>query len=102
MLPRVRHVAGVQQQLHPMNNESEDTMIALPNSIIHGNCIDVMQAMSAGGVDFILTDPPYLARYKDRDGRKVQNDDNTAWLTRSFAQMFRVLRNDAFAISFYG
>jgi adenine-specific DNA-methyltransferase len=72
------------------------------NAIIHGNCIEIMQAMPAGSVDFILTDPPYLACYKSRDNRTVLNDDNAAWLTRSFAQMYRVLKSDAFAISFYG
>ncbi len=72
------------------------------NTIIHGNCIEIMQAMPTGSVDFILTDPPYLAAYKSRHNRTVLNDDNAAWLTRSFAQMYRVLKADAFAISFYG
>ena len=49
-----------------------------------------------------MTDPPYLAAYKSRDNRTVLNDDNAAWLTRSFAQMHRILKRDAFAISFYG
>lgn len=77
-------------------------MSALRNTIIHGNCIDVMQAMPARSVDFILTDPPYIAGYKSRDNQTVRNDDNAAWLWRSFAQMHRVLKPDAFAISFYG
>ena len=54
--------------------------------IIHGNCIDVMQEMPAGSVDFILTDPPYITRYRDRSGRRVTNDDNIEWLHASFAQ----------------
>jgi DNA modification methylase len=72
------------------------------NVIIHGNCLDVLPQIDAGSVDFILTDPPYIARYRSRDGRSVQNDDNAAWLAPSFAEMFRVLKNDACAISFYG
>jgi adenine-specific DNA-methyltransferase len=75
-------------------------MSTLPNTIIHGNCIEVMQNMPARSVDFILTDPPYLARYKSRDNRTILNDDNAAWLHRSFAQMYRVLKDDACAISF--
>ena len=58
--------------------------------------------MPAGSVDVILTDPPYLAAYKSRDGRTILNGDHPAWLTRSFAQMYRVLKSDAFAVSFYG
>jgi site-specific DNA-methyltransferase (adenine-specific) len=73
-----------------------------PDTIIHGNCIDVMSSMAKGSVDFILTDPPYMAAYKSRDKQTVLNDDNTAWLTSSFAQMHRVLKSDTFAVSFYG
>jgi DNA modification methylase len=72
------------------------------NVIHHGDCVEVMRSMPSGCVDFILTDPPYITRYKGRDGRTVPNDDNAAWLAPSAAQMFRVLKNDAFAISFYG
>jgi len=72
------------------------------NTIIHGDCIDVMRTMPAWSVDFILTDPPYLPAYKSRDNRTILNDDNAAWLTGSFAQMYRVLKNDACAVTFYG
>ena len=72
------------------------------NTVIHGNCIEVMAAMPACSMDFILTDPPYMAAYKSRDNQTVRNDDNAAWLWRSFAQMHRILKPDAFAISFYG
>jgi site-specific DNA-methyltransferase (adenine-specific) len=77
-------------------------MTAQPNTIIHGNCIDVMQAMPAASVDFVLTDPPYIAAYRSRDNRTIRNDTNADWLEPSFAQMFRALKPDAFAVSFYG
>jgi site-specific DNA-methyltransferase (adenine-specific) len=77
-------------------------MSPLSNTIIHGNCIDVMGAMPLGSADFILTDPPYIVAYRSRDRKTVRNDDNAAWLAPSFAQMHRVLKDDAFAISFYG
>ncbi len=52
-------------------------MIALtPNRILHGDCVQLMTALPAESVDFILTDPPYLVRYRDRTGRRVANDDN--------------------------
>ena len=28
------------------------------NTVIHGDCIDVMRGMETGSVDMILTDPP--------------------------------------------
>ena len=48
------------------------------NQILHGNCIEVMRQMPANSVDFILTDPPYLVNYRDRDGRSIQNDARLA------------------------
>jgi site-specific DNA-methyltransferase (adenine-specific) len=85
-----------------MTNAAHISTPVFRNTIIHGDCIDVMSAMSAQSVDFILTDPPYIASYRSRDNQTVRNDDNTAWLWRSFAQMHRVLKPDAFAVSFYG
>lgn len=75
---------------------------AIRNTIQHGDCIDVMQAMPARSVDFILTDPPYLVRYIDRTGRRIANDDHGDWLEPAARQMFRVLKNDSLCVSFYG
>ncbi|MBK8174328.1 MAG: DNA methylase [Rhodospirillales bacterium] len=72
------------------------------NAIAQGDCIDLMAAMPARSVDFILTDPPYLVRYKDRTGRSIANDDNADWLEPAARQMFRVLKNDSLCVSFYG
>jgi len=72
------------------------------NAIIQGDCLGVLPQLPANSVDFILTDPPYLARYVSRDGRTVPNDDNDAWLKPAFKEMFRVLRRHSFAVSFYG
>jgi len=72
------------------------------NAILHGDCLDVLPGLAAGSVDFVLTDPPYLARYRSRDGRGVPNDDNDAWLKPAFAEIHRVLADDSFAVSFYG
>jgi site-specific DNA-methyltransferase (adenine-specific) len=74
----------------------------MTGSIIHGDCVDAMQKLDAGSVGFILTDPPYITRYKSREGRTVMNDDNAAWLKPAFTEMHRVLRRDAFCVSFYG
>jgi site-specific DNA-methyltransferase (adenine-specific) len=61
-----------------------------------------MRQFRSSSVDFVLTDPPYLAHYCSRDGRKVDNDNDAAWLKPAFAEIFRVLRRDSFCISFYG
>ncbi|KTW00855.1 DNA methyltransferase [Sphingomonas sanguinis] len=79
-----------------------DTPNAPRNMIFNGDCIDVMQAFDTGSIDFILTDPPYVTQYRDRQGRSVANDDNGHWLKPAFAEMHRVLKDGGFAVSFYG
>ncbi len=36
-----------------------------------GNCIDVMARIPDNAIDFILTDPPYLVGFRDRQGRPL-------------------------------
>jgi len=71
-------------------------------SVRHGDCVRLMRRMPAASVDFILTDPPYLCRYRDRSGRTVRNDDNARWLAPAFAEMHRLLKPDSLCVSFYG
>ncbi len=72
------------------------------NIITQGDCIQVMSEMPANSVDFILTDPPYLVSYRDRDGRTIQNDTKADWLKPAMQQAYRVLKQDRVAIMFYG
>jgi DNA modification methylase len=72
------------------------------NTILNGDCIDILPQFGDESVDFILTDPPYIAGYRSRTNETLRNDDNAAWLVPSFAEMHRVLKDDACAISFYG
>ena len=87
-----------------MNIEQSKQLISGPqaNAVLQGDCIEVMRQLRSCSVNFVLTDPPYLAHYCSRDGRKVVNDGNAAWLKPAFAQIFRVLRRDSFCVSFYG
>jgi len=71
------------------------------NTIHHGDCLDVLPTLAPASVNFVLTDPPYVARYRPRDGRRVLNDDNDAWLNPAFSELYRVLAPDCFCISFY-
>ncbi len=72
------------------------------NTILNGDCIQVMRAMPANSVDFILTDPPYLVNYLDRSGRSIQNDVDAAWLKPAMAQAYRVLKQNRLMLCFYG
>ena len=75
---------------------------ATANAILHGDCLTILPQLAAGSVNFVLTDPPYLGNYRSRDGRGVPNDDNDAWLAPAFAETYRALARDTFAVSFYG
>ena len=72
------------------------------NTVLLGDCIGLMRGLEADSVDFILTDPPYLVNYRDRSGRRVANDDNDRWLHPAFTEMYRVLKDESFCVSFYG
>jgi len=77
-------------------------MTPFRNTILNADCLKALPMLPDGSVNFILTDPPYITRYKSRDGRTVANDDNDAWLKPAFAEMYRVLASDSFCVSFYG
>ena len=70
--------------------------------VTRGDCLDVLPKLPSGCVDLVVTDPPYVVRYRPRNGQTVHNDDNSEWLEPAFAQIARVLRPDSFCVSFYG
>lgn len=51
--------------------------------VIHGDCLAVLPTLPSGSVDFVLTDPPYLVRYRDRSGRSIAGDFSSEWLASS-------------------
>lgn len=77
-------------------------MNPLLNQVTHGDCIPVLRQLPEACIDLIVTDPPYLVRYKDEAGRQVINDDNQRWMFPAFLELFRVLKPDRFLVSFYG
>jgi DNA modification methylase len=89
------------------NNNDNSIRVSSPkqslpvNRVLHGDCIEVMRQLPAGSIDFILTDPPYLVNYCDREGRSIQNDNNADWLKPAFREAYRVLRPDSFMVTFY-
>jgi adenine-specific DNA-methyltransferase len=72
------------------------------NALVQGDCLDLLRQLPNASVDLILTDPPYLQRYCDRTGRRLQNDDRPDWMRPVFTEVFRVLRPGRFLVCFYG
>jgi site-specific DNA-methyltransferase (adenine-specific) len=71
------------------------------NTLIHGDCRNVLPEIPSQSIDLVLTDPPYVNNYVARDGRKVRNDD-FKWIKPAFRELHRVLKRDAFCVCFYG
>ncbi len=76
-------------------------MLPPRDAILHGDCLTLLNRLAPASVDFVLTDPPYLVRYRSRDGQRIHNDDNAAWLAPAFAAIYRVLKPNALCVSFY-
>lgn len=72
------------------------------NQILCGNSANVLSNFSNGSIDLVITDPPYLCRYRDRAGRTLANDNNTEAVLSVFDEVYRVLKPNSFCISFYG
>lgn len=70
--------------------------------IILGDCVDVLTRMPPRFADLVVTDPPYLVRYRSRAGKSILNDARGDWLEPAFEQLYRVLKPNTFCVSFYG
>jgi len=46
------------------------------DQIVHGDSLNVLPTLPAQSVGLVVTDPPYLVRYRDRHGRSIRNGDN--------------------------
>lgn len=77
--------------------------VAMPeNTIIHGDCVQVMAGMPSECMDFVLTDPPYICGYRNRQGRTIAGDTSSEWLEPAFREIYRLMKPDTLCISFYG
>lgn len=74
----------------------------IENQIIEGDCTKVLPQLPRDSIDLVVTDPPYGVRYTDRYGRTVANDDDLGPVLGAFGEVYRVLKQDSFCISFYG
>lgn len=72
------------------------------NKTIQGDSNTVLATVPEGSVDLVVTDPPYLVNYRDRDGRRVRNDDAPGAVLPVFDQVYRVLKPNTYCLSFCG
>lgn len=72
------------------------------NQFICGDAAQVLKDAPERSVDLVVTDPPYLVRYKDRTGRTLANDDNPGAVLAVIDEVYRILKPNSYCISFCG
>ena len=72
----------------------------LSNTIIHGEASESLKALPSECVDLVVTDPPYLVNYRDRDGRTLANDDNPQAIADVFSEVGRVMKPNSYFVFF--
>lgn len=72
------------------------------NQIICGDSANILSSLPGESIDLVVTDPPYLCRYRDRSERSVTNDDNPDAVLSVYKELFRVLKPSSYCITFYG
>lgn len=87
--------------LFSFQEDAKKGISQLANTVVPGDCVEAMKGFESESIDFVLTDPPYLVRYRSRDGRTVLNDDRESWLEPAFRGIARVMKADTFCVSFY-
>ena len=78
------------------------------DKIYNSDCIQGMKQINSGGVDLIVTDPPYLISYasawrKQKDHRFRQvilNDNNEQLISDYLKECFRILKDNSAAYVF--
>ena len=74
----------------------------IENEIVQGDCLTVLANLPSDSVDLVVTDPPYLANFRDRLGRTLANDDKPGAVVGAYSQLYRVLKPNTFCVTFYG
>ncbi|WP_299671322.1 DNA methyltransferase [uncultured Roseobacter sp.] len=71
-------------------------------NIICGEAVETLKTFKDESVDLVVTDPPYLCKYRDRDGRSITNDTNPEAVLGVFPELYRVLKQDSYCLLFCG
>ena len=72
------------------------------NKLIQGDCVELMKNIPDKSIDLIVTDPPYLIKYKTNYRKdknhdfcsEILNDDNYDLISNYIKQCYRILKDD--------
>lgn len=76
------------------------------NTIIQGDCLEVMKNIPDKSVDLVIADPPYGVNYdggvtNDIKREKLVNDDTADLYQKIYPEIYRILKDDGTAYIFY-
>lgn len=61
------------------------------NQILCGDSTPLLSGFPSESIDLVVTDPPFLINYRDRDGRTIANDDNPDAVLSVYEELYRDL-----------
>ncbi|BDC49831.1 methyltransferase [Bryobacterales bacterium F-183] len=70
-----------------------------------GDNREILPELPSETFDLTVTDPPYLVSYAGRwgsGGEPIEGDSDPSWVLPTYSEVFRVLREDALCLTFYG
>lgn len=70
--------------------------------VTHADSVSLLPLLPSESIDFVFTDPPYLVKYRPRDGRRCTGDNTEYWLKPAFRELYRLLKPNSFCATFYG
>lgn len=84
--------------------EDQSNIDTYLNTIIQGDCLEVLKQFPDKSVDLVLTDPPYGMEFRSNHRQvkyeAITNDDSLYWLEMAVSEAFRVLKDDSHAYFF--
>jgi len=91
-------------EVPPLSSYSPEELkkIEFVNQVIHGDCIEKMDALPSNYVDLIVTDPPYLINYKTNHRQDkthdfctpIEGDTDKSLITNYIKQCYRIMKKD--------
>lgn len=79
-----------------MNNSLKEKKVE--QTILQGDCLEIIKTIDDGSFDMCLTDPPYGMNYQSSrrtdKHEKIALDDSIEWFEDFAKELYRVMRND--------
>ena len=66
--------------------------------LLNGDCLELIKKIPDGGVDLVVTDPPYgmnfQSNYRKEKYKKIDNDETLDWLEEYVSELYRIMKDN--------